>query len=171
MLTLAFRLSWSRVSISWLYPCDKSSYIRFVYSQYHVSFCLKTIRPWHNLSTGGHGHVICMLDGATIVWQNTMAMLLFDITISSAHHDDLEVDYTIPSAANMLFEVLRIHIYITIHQFMNMINDTSGIRSFLWAQHDYMFVIYLSQAQLICCFLDPPVHWPLKKRIFFFFFK
>ncbi len=59
----------------------------FVYSQYHVdelkcieqnvknqsltqvsqlyfqvSFCLKAIRPWHNLSTGGHGHVIRMLD-------------------------------------------------------------------------------------------------------------
>ncbi len=23
-------------SISWLYSCDKSSYIRFVYNQYHV---------------------------------------------------------------------------------------------------------------------------------------
>ncbi len=31
-----FESSNSRVSISWLYPCDKSSYIRFVYSQYHV---------------------------------------------------------------------------------------------------------------------------------------
>ncbi len=26
----------SRVSISWLYPCDKSSYIRFVYHQYNA---------------------------------------------------------------------------------------------------------------------------------------
>ncbi len=77
----------TRVSISWLYPCNKSSYIRFVYSQHHmdwlkcteqnvnnqnltqvsqlyvhVSFCLKVIRSWHNLPTGGHSHVICMLD-------------------------------------------------------------------------------------------------------------
>ncbi len=77
----------TRVSISWLYSCNKSSYIRFVYSQYHVdwlkcteqnvnnpnltqvsqlyvyvSFCLKVIRSWHYLPTGGHGHVICMLD-------------------------------------------------------------------------------------------------------------
>ncbi len=68
---------YSRVSISWLYPCNKSSYIRFFYSQYHVdwfkcteqnvnnhnltqvsqlyvhvSFCLKVNRSWHNLPTG-----------------------------------------------------------------------------------------------------------------------
>ncbi len=78
--------TYTRVAISWLYPCNKSSYIRFVYSQYHVewvkcteqnvnnqnltqvsqlyvhvSFCLKVIRSCHNLPTGGHGHVICML--------------------------------------------------------------------------------------------------------------
>ncbi len=29
---------------------------------FHVSVCLEAIRPWHNLSTGGHGHVIRMLD-------------------------------------------------------------------------------------------------------------
>ncbi len=28
----------TRVSISWLYPCNKSSYIRFAYSQYHVDW-------------------------------------------------------------------------------------------------------------------------------------
>ncbi len=82
------QLPWlTRDSISWLYSCDKSSYIRFVYSQYHadqlkcteqnvynqsltqilqlyvhIFFCLKVIRSWHNLSIGGHGHVICMLD-------------------------------------------------------------------------------------------------------------
>ncbi len=28
----------------------------------HVSFCLKAIRPWHNLSTGGYSHVIRILD-------------------------------------------------------------------------------------------------------------
>ncbi len=73
-------------TISWLDPCNKSSYIRFVYSQYHVdwlkcteqnvnnqnltqvsqlyvhvSFCLTVIRSWLNLPTGGHGHLICML--------------------------------------------------------------------------------------------------------------
>ncbi len=78
---------YTRVSISWLYPCNKSSYIRFVYCQYHgdwfkcteqnvnnqnltqvsqlyvhVSFCLKVNRSWQNLPTGGHGQVICMLD-------------------------------------------------------------------------------------------------------------
>ncbi len=77
----------TRVSISWLYPCNTSPYIRFVNSQYHVdwlkcteqnvnnqnltqvsqlyihvSFCVKVIRSWHNLPTGGHGHVICMLE-------------------------------------------------------------------------------------------------------------
>ncbi len=104
-----------RYQFSWFYPCNKSSYIRCVYSQchvdwlkcteqnvnnqsltqvsqlcvysqyhvdwlkcteqnvnnqnltqvsqlyVHVSFCLKVIRSWHNLPTGGHGHVICML--------------------------------------------------------------------------------------------------------------
>ncbi len=84
---LNFPFGTPRVSISWLYACNKSSYIRFVYSQYHVdwlkwteqnvnnqiltqvsqlyvhvSFCLKVNRSWHNLPTGGHGHVICMLD-------------------------------------------------------------------------------------------------------------
>ncbi len=64
---------------------DKSSYIRYVYSQCHVdllkcteqnvnnqslpqvsqfyvyvSFCLRVIRSSLNLPTGGHGHVICM---------------------------------------------------------------------------------------------------------------
>ncbi len=34
----------------------------------HVSFCLKAIRPWHNLSTGVHGHVIRMLDEHTDKW-------------------------------------------------------------------------------------------------------
>ncbi len=68
-----------------LCSCDKSSYIRSVYSQYHVdllkcieqnvnnqsltqvsqlyvhvSFCLKVIKSWLNLPTGGHGHMICM---------------------------------------------------------------------------------------------------------------
>ncbi len=33
----------------------------------HVSFCLKAIRPWNNLSTGGHRHVICMLDTVEVV--------------------------------------------------------------------------------------------------------
>ncbi len=28
----------------------------------HIFFCLKVIRPWLNLLTGGHGHVICMGD-------------------------------------------------------------------------------------------------------------
>ncbi len=28
----------------------------------HVSFCLKVIRPWLNLPTGGHGHVMYMGD-------------------------------------------------------------------------------------------------------------
>ncbi len=28
----------------------------------HISFCLKVIRSWLNLCTGGHGHVICMPD-------------------------------------------------------------------------------------------------------------
>ncbi len=86
MWTAKCRTYISRLSINWLYLCNKSSYIRFVYSQYHVdwlkcteqnvnnqnlkqvsqlyvhvSFCLKVIRSWHNLPTGGHGHVICML--------------------------------------------------------------------------------------------------------------
>ncbi len=86
-LTSLLALQCTRVSISWLYPYNKSSCIRFVYSQchvdwlkcteqnvnnqnltqvsqlyVHVSFCLKVIRLWHNLPTGGHGHVICMLD-------------------------------------------------------------------------------------------------------------
>ncbi len=86
----------AKVSISWLYPCNKSSYIRFVYSQYHVdwlkctdknvnnqnltqvsqlyvhvSFCLKVIRSWHNLPIGGHGHVICMLDQVDIMGAST----------------------------------------------------------------------------------------------------
>ncbi len=65
--------SGSRDSIRWLYSCDKSSYIRSVYSQCHVDlywakcklyvhviFCLKVIRSWLNLPTVGHGHVICM---------------------------------------------------------------------------------------------------------------
>ncbi len=77
----------ARVSINWFFSCDKSSYIRFVYSQYHmdllkctqqnvnnqtlkqfsqlyvhVSFCVKVIRSRLNLPTGGHGHVICMGD-------------------------------------------------------------------------------------------------------------
>ncbi len=92
----------TRVSISWLYPCNNSSYVRFVYSQYHVhclkcteqnvnnqnltqvsqlyvhvSFCLKVIRSWHNLPIGGHGHVICMLVIANI-WQ---IKFLLDICI------------------------------------------------------------------------------------------
>ncbi len=75
----------SKIAISWLYSCDKSSYIRSVYSQcpvdslkcteqnvnnqtliqvsqlyVHVFFCLKVIRSWLNLPIGGHGHVICM---------------------------------------------------------------------------------------------------------------
>ncbi len=77
--------SFTRESISWLYSCDKSVYISSVYSQchvdllkctelnvnnqrhiqvsqlyVHVSCCLKVIRPWINLPTDGHGHVICM---------------------------------------------------------------------------------------------------------------
>ncbi len=40
-LALKCRIWWyhksiAMVSISWLYPCDKSSYTRFVYTQYHV---------------------------------------------------------------------------------------------------------------------------------------
>ncbi len=80
--------SYSSNSISYLYSCDKSSYIKSVYSQchvvnslkytdqnvnnqtltqvsqlyVHVSFCLKVIKSWLNLPTGGHGHVICMGD-------------------------------------------------------------------------------------------------------------
>ncbi len=75
----------SRDSIRWLYSSNKSSYIRSVYSQchvelfkcidqngnnqahtqisqlyVHVSVCLKVIRSWLNLPTGGHGHVICI---------------------------------------------------------------------------------------------------------------
>ncbi len=33
---------------------------------FHISFCLQAIRPWHNLSAGGHGHVIRMLVGAYV---------------------------------------------------------------------------------------------------------
>ncbi len=73
-------------SFRWLYSCDKSSLIhRSVHSQchvvslkcteqnvnnqtltqvsqlyIHVFFCLKVIRSWLNINTGGHGHVICM---------------------------------------------------------------------------------------------------------------
>ncbi len=34
----------------------------------HVSFCLKVIRSWLNLSTGGHGHVIYVGVSAWSVW-------------------------------------------------------------------------------------------------------
>ncbi len=90
-------LIWSsyvaRDSITWLCSCDKSSYIMSVYSPFHVvllksiepnvhnqtltqvshcyvhvSACLKVIRPWLNLPTGGHGHVICM--GVLDVWHS-----------------------------------------------------------------------------------------------------
>ncbi len=75
----------SKDSISWLYSCDKSSYIRSVYSQchvdslkytdqnvnnknvtqvsklyVHVSFCLNGIRSCLKMCIGGHGHMICM---------------------------------------------------------------------------------------------------------------
>ncbi len=74
----------ARESIRWFYSCDKSSYIRSVYSQCHVDslkcieqnvndrslrtlylcvfFGLKVIRSWLNMPSGGHGHVICMCD-------------------------------------------------------------------------------------------------------------
>ncbi len=72
-------ISWARDSIRWFYSCNKSSHIRSVYSQchvdilkcteqnvkvsqlyVHVSFCLKVIRSWLNLPTGGHGPVLYM---------------------------------------------------------------------------------------------------------------
>ncbi len=34
---------------------------------FQVCFCLKVIRQWHNLFTGGHGHVIRMLEYARVV--------------------------------------------------------------------------------------------------------
>ncbi len=35
--------------------------INLLTTNVYVSFCLKVIRPWLNLLTGGHGHVICMV--------------------------------------------------------------------------------------------------------------
>ncbi len=35
-----------------------------------VSFNLKVIRLWYNMSTAGHGHVICMLDSRRITGEN-----------------------------------------------------------------------------------------------------
>ncbi len=71
-----------RDSIRWLCSYNKSSYIRFVYSQCHVVLLNCTeqnvsnqtltqvsqlyvyilIRSWLNMPTGGHCHVICMCD-------------------------------------------------------------------------------------------------------------
>ncbi len=73
------------IQIRWLNSCNKSSSSRSVYSQCHVVllkcteqnvnnqtltrisqlyvhifFCLKVVRSWLNMPTGGHGHVICM---------------------------------------------------------------------------------------------------------------
>ncbi len=37
----------------------------------HISFCLKVIKQWLNMSTGGHVHVICILcNMPNIAWNN-----------------------------------------------------------------------------------------------------
>ncbi len=43
-----------------------------------VSFCLKVIRSWHNLPTGGHGHVICMHDYDIILFNKSQDCLQGD---------------------------------------------------------------------------------------------
>ncbi len=41
-------------------------------SYVHIFFCLTVIRPWQNLSTGGHGHMICMGNlGGVVSQRNT----------------------------------------------------------------------------------------------------
>ncbi len=56
------------------YPCEKVSQLYV-----HVSFCLKVIRSWHNLPTGGHGHVIymCMVVNLTITAIHINISVLF----------------------------------------------------------------------------------------------
>ncbi len=36
----------------------------------HLFFCLMVIRPWQNLPTDGHGHVICMDDLGEVFSRN-----------------------------------------------------------------------------------------------------
>ncbi len=95
-------------SVSWLYSCDKSSYIGSAYSQchvdllkcteqnvnnqsltqvsrlyVHVSFCLEIIRSWLNLPTGGYGHVICMCDLDMMERSTTLDRFMLQIWVLS----------------------------------------------------------------------------------------